>query len=111
MDKPTSKKLILIPKTEEKQANPRLDEENSNIKSTIFNFQFLDERTENQLMSIDEPSLEYMNNESELNGQVINDLVVIGKHIQPIENTKENCYPQMDDIDEILYENYQFPWF
>ena len=60
-------------------------------------------------MSIDEPSADYNNESSQghWHGQGLNDLVIIGKHIEPMECTWGNQNAQMDEIDEILYENYQ----
>ena len=43
-------------------------------------------------MSIDEPSMDYNNESSHghWHGQGLNDLVVIGKHIEPMECTRDN---------------------
>jgi len=83
---------VLISKTDEKPNKFKHEEENSNLKSTNFNFQFLDERNDHQLMSIDEPSADYNNESSQghWHGQGLNDLVIIGKHIEPMECTWGN---------------------
>lgn len=41
------------------------------------------------------------------NSQFLSDLVVIGKHIEPIECQATNEQQNFCEIDEILYENYQ----